>query len=115
MKWCRANRLRAFVALALLSAAAHARAQEAPPASPANPAPVKVSSSTDNVVAVRVVTEDGRVLSDCPRGVPVEIGKPLSRSDVAAGLRALYRLGDYSDLRAVITSVPSGIRLDFIA
>jgi outer membrane protein insertion porin family len=115
MKWCRANRLRAFVALALLSAAAHARAQEAPPASPANPAPVKASSSTDNVVAVRVVTEDGRVLSDCPRGVPVEIGKPLSRSDVAAGLRALYRLGDYSDLRAVITSVPSGIRLDFIA
>lgn len=115
MKWCRANRLRAFLALALLSGAPHARAQEAP-ATPADAASQpKAASSQVNVVAVRVVTEDGRVLSDCPRGVPVEIGKPLQRSDVAAGLRALYRTGDYSDLRAVTIPVVGGTRLDFIA
>ena len=34
---------------------------------------------------------------------------------MAASLRALYRTGDYSDLRAVITPVPNGLRLDFIA
>src|ERR1700742_3454139 len=113
MKWCRANRLRAFLALALLSGATHARAQEAP-ATPADAiSQPKAAPSQANVVAVRVVTEDGRVLSDCPRGVPVEIGKPLQRSDVAAGLRALYRTGDYSDLRAVTTPVVGGIRLDF--
>src|ERR1700751_5802197 len=100
MKWCRANRLRAFLALALLSGATHARAQEAPAPSADVVSQPKTFSSQVNVVAVRVVTDDGRVLSDCPRGVPVEIGKQLQRSDVAAGLRALYRTGDYSDLRA---------------
>lgn len=115
MKWCRANRLRAFLALALLSGARHARAQETPAPSADVVSQPKPASSQVNVVAIRVVTDDGRVLSDCPRGVPVEIGKPLQRSDVAAGLRALYRTGDYSDLRAVTTPVIGGIRLDFIA
>jgi outer membrane protein insertion porin family len=115
MKWCRANRLRAFLALALLSGARHARAQEPPAASADVASQPKPAPSQANVVAVRVVTEGGRVLSDCPRGVPVEIGKVLQRSDVAAGLRALYRTGDYSDLRAVTTPVVGGIRLDFIA
>ncbi len=115
MKWCRANRLRAFLALALLNGATHARAQEAPATPAEATSQLKAAPSQANVVAVRVVTEDGRVLSDCPRGVPVEIGKPLQRSDVAAGLRALYRTGDYSDLRAVTTPVVGGIRLDFIA
>jgi outer membrane protein insertion porin family len=115
MKWCRANRLRAFLALALLSGAARARAQEAPAAPAAAVSQPKTAPSRASVVAVRVVTGDGRVLSDCPRGVPVAIGKPLERSDVAAGIRALYRTGDYSDLRAVTTPVPGGIRLDFLA
>jgi outer membrane protein insertion porin family len=120
MKWCWANRLRAFAALALLAGAVHAHAQNVAPPAPPNPtppqaSPVTVTPSAENVVAVRVLTEDGKVLSDCPRGVPVEIGKPLNHSDVAAGLRALYRSGDYSDLRAVTIAVPGGIRLDFIA
>ncbi len=68
-----------------------------------------------NVVVIRVIREDGRVLSDGPSGVSVEIGKPLERANVSASLRALYRTGDYSDLRAVATPVANGIRLDFIA
>src|SRR5579863_8058633 len=57
------------------------------------------------VVAVRIVTEDGRVLSESPRGLTVEIGKPLNREQVAQSLRALYGLGDYTDLKAVVSFV----------
>src|SRR5580693_4380115 len=66
------------------------------------------------VLAVRVVTEDGRVLSESPAGLAVEIGKPLDREQVARSLRALYGLGDYSDLKAVVTPVGGGVRLDFV-
>src|SRR5271167_5035686 len=66
------------------------------------------------VVAVRIVTEDGRALSESPSGLAVEVGKPLNREQVAQSLRALYGLGDYTDLRAVVTPVGSGVRLDFV-
>lgn len=67
------------------------------------------------VVATRVVSEDGRVLSEPVKGINVEIGKPLDRTKVAESLRLLYKTGDYSDLRAVIVPVPGGVRLDFVA
>ena len=66
------------------------------------------------VLAVRVVTEDGRMLSESSAGLAVEIGKPLDREQVARSLRALYGLGDYADLKAVVTPVGSGVRLDFV-
>src|SRR5271170_4942790 len=66
------------------------------------------------VVAVRIVTESGRVLAESPRGIAVEIGKPLDREQVAGSIRALYGTGDYADLRAVTTPVESGVRLDFV-
>jgi outer membrane protein assembly factor BamA len=66
------------------------------------------------VLAVRVVTEEGRMLSESPAGLAVEIGKPLDREQVARSLRALYGLGDYADLKAVVTPVGSGVRLDFV-
>lgn len=66
------------------------------------------------MVAVRIVTEDGRVLSESPPGIAVEIGKPLDREQVARSLRALYGRGDYTDLKAVVTAVGSGVRLDFV-
>jgi outer membrane protein insertion porin family len=66
------------------------------------------------VAAVRVVTEDGRVLSESPPGLAVEIGKPLDRDQVARSLRALYGLGEYTDLKAVVTPVSDGVRLDFV-
>ena len=66
------------------------------------------------VVAVRIVTEDGRVLSESPLGIAVQIGKPLDREQVARSLRALYGLGDYTDLKAVVTPMGSGVRLDFL-
>ena len=66
------------------------------------------------VVAVRIVSEDGRVLSESPKGVAVEIGKPLEREQIARSIRALYGMGDYADIRAVTTPVGSGMRLDFV-
>lgn len=68
------------------------------------------------VVAVRVVREsDSKVLVESPSGVTVEIGKPLDRERVAESLRALYRTGDYADLKAVAMPVNGGVRLDFVA
>src|SRR5580658_853117 len=106
LRWFRG--LRGIVVFALLLVAARSYAQthaevEAQP--PASEAPV---------VAVRIVNEDGRVLSESPSGLAVEIGKPLDRDQVARSLRALYGLGEYTDLKAVTTPVGSGVRLDFV-
>jgi len=66
------------------------------------------------VVAVRIVTEDGRVLSESPSGISVELGKPLDRDQLARSIRALYGTGDYADLRAITTPAGNGVRLDFV-
>ncbi len=99
-----------MIALALLIGAvpaySHPHAQQA--ASGNEP------GSTPVVVAVRIVREDGHVLVESPRGIPLETGKPLDREEVAGSLRALYRTGDYADLRAVVTPENGGVRLDFV-
>ncbi|MDP9337387.1 MAG: BamA/TamA family outer membrane protein [Acidobacteriota bacterium] len=108
MKSSRANGLRGFLALALLSGAATARAQ----------IPTREAADLQGkpvVVATRIVAEDGRVLSETAKDVKVEPGKPLDRAEVAQSLRLLYRTGNYADLRAAIVAVPGGVRLDFIA
>ena len=114
MKWRWVYGLRAIVAGALLGGGLSVCAQTVPTAGRAA-GPTRTAIPEGVVVAIRVVGEDGRVLSDCPRGVSVEIGKPLSRGDVAASLKALYRTGDYAYLTAVTTQVPGGIQLDFVA
>jgi outer membrane protein insertion porin family len=99
-----------MIALALLSGAvpaySHPHARQAASSNEAGSTPV--------VVAVRIVGEDGHVLLESPRGIPVETGKPLDREKVAASLRVLYRTGDYADLRAVVTPENAGVRLDFV-
>ena len=109
MKSSRANGLRGFLALALLTGAATARAQTPTngQAADAREKPV--------IVTTRIVAEDGRVLSEPAKNVKVEPGQPLDRSNVAQSLRLLYRSGNYADLRAAIVAVPGGVRLDFIA
>ena len=117
MQWRCANGLRVIAGITLLAGTAAAHGQGQTAAREVAPAPATSEAPTppSPVVAIRVLTEDGRVLSDCPSGVSVEIGKPLDRGNVAASLRALYRTGDYADLRAMITAVAGGLRLDFIA
>jgi outer membrane protein insertion porin family len=105
-----ANGLRVIVALALLSGVATTHAQ-----TPESSNSTADSAEPPVVLATRVVSEDGRVLSEPVKGTNVEIGKPLDRTKVAQSLRLLYKTGDYSDLRAVVTTVPGGVRLDFVA
>src|SRR6266852_253009 len=107
MKLGWANGLRGITALALLTGAALTRAQAPPEAGTANAAA--------KVVAVRIVKEDGTVLSEAPAGITVEAGKALDREKVAESMRALYRTGSFSDLRAVAVHVEGGVRLDFVA
>src|SRR5213596_3022832 len=102
--------LRGIVALALLTGAAPTRGQ--------TPQDTSMAASTreePKIVAIRIVKEDGQVLSESPPGIAVETGKPVDREKIAESLRALYRTGDYADLRAVLTPVSGGVRLDFVA
>src|SRR5580700_4132856 len=128
MKSSGANELRSIVALALLFGGAHARAQSPPPAiaralpqvtGPAaqNSAGIGTNIGTNvgaNVAAVRIVTQDGKVLSDTPPDLTVQTGKPLDPNQVAESIRKLYRTGDYADLKAIVTPVEDGVRVDFV-
>ena len=66
------------------------------------------------VVGIRIVNEEGHVLTESPKGLPLQVGKPLERDQVAQSIRLLYGTGDYADLRAVSTPVHDGLRLDFV-
>ena len=102
------RRLAIVTVLALLSAAARSSAQV--------PGSSQINEPTAQplVTGVRIITEDGRVLSQSPSGISVEVGKPLNREQVAASIRSLYATGDYADLRAVVTREGDGQRLDFV-
>jgi outer membrane protein insertion porin family len=98
-----------MIALALLTGAVSAR-----PRAPQEISSDKVTAEQPKVVAIRIVREDGQVLAESPSGIAVETGKPLEREKIAESLRALYRMGDYADIRAVVTPVTEGVRLDFV-
>ena len=115
MKAGRANAIGSIVVSVLLAGAAQMRAQatQEPPASETPTASVPKDDAP--VAEIRIVAEDGTVLSKSPSGLPIEIGEPLDRTKVRESLHLLYRTGDYADLRAVAVQVPAGVRLDFIA
>jgi outer membrane protein insertion porin family len=110
MKKGSATWLRGIVTLALLLGAAAMQAQTPQDAPAANAA-----AAQPTIVAVRIVREDGQVLAETPRGTTVEAGKPLDRKKIAESLRTLYRTGNYADLKAVVTPVSGGVRVDFVA
>jgi outer membrane protein insertion porin family len=117
MKASSTNGLRSIVALALLFGATYSRAQtpQAPPPPPVTaPASGTAPVNGPEVATVRIVTEDGKILSDTPAGLSLQIGEPLDGDEVAASLRRLYRTGDYADIRAVETPVEGGVRIDFV-
>ncbi len=72
------------------------------------------SGEPPRVVAVRVVTESGSVLEQDPPQLAVRTGQPFSMDAESTSLRALFRTGRYADLRAELTDVPGGVRLDFV-
>jgi outer membrane protein insertion porin family len=118
MKVSCGNGLRVVALLALLFGAVPASAQQLQQAAPAKPVARAAADTAPGggppVVAVRVVTESGKILPDPPGGLPVQVHKPVDRTQVADSLRVLFRTGDYADVRAVETPVDGGIRLDFV-
>jgi outer membrane protein insertion porin family len=120
MKASRTNELRSIVvALALLFGGARALAQSPVAAVPGDaqslaPAAQNPASNAPRVVAVQMVTEGGKVLSNAPANVSVQIGKPLDPSEVAESIRRLYHTGDYTDLKVTVTTVEGGVRVDFV-
>lgn len=111
MRFGATNRVRGLIALALLLGAVPACSRtHAPQAASASEV-----AANPVVVSVRIVREDGQVLVESPSGIAVETGRPLDREKVAESLRALYRTGDYADLRAVVSPEKEGLRLDFVA
>src|SRR6202790_958448 len=66
------------------------------------------------VVAVRVVADSGAVLEQNPSKLTLQAGQPFSIVAESASLRELFRSGRYADLRAELSDVPGGVRLDFV-
>src|SRR5713101_8363758 len=109
MKLGWANGWRGIVALALLTGAAPTRGQ-----TPQETSVTGIAKEEPKIVTVRIVKEDGQVLSESPSGIAVEIGTALDREKIAESLRTLYKTGDYADLRAVVTPMADGVRLEFV-
>jgi outer membrane protein assembly factor BamA len=100
-----------IVAFGLLSGAMPIYSQ-----APGQGTPSDIRGSEPIVISIRIVREsDGKALSESPSGISVEIGKPVDRGKIAESLRALYKTGDYADLKAVVTPVTDGVRVDFVA
>ena len=107
MNLLRANSLRVLVLLVPLLGGTSACAQDT--------AGTKVQTQAAGIVQdVRVVEENGKVLKTNPPGIAIKPGAPVTEDAVAASIRTLYQTGDYSDIKAVETRVPDGVRLDFV-
>ena len=72
------------------------------------------SGEPPRIVAVRVVTESGAVLEENPPKLTVRAGQAFSVQTESTSLRELFRSGRYADLRAELTDVPGGVRLDYV-
>ena len=107
MNLCWANRLRGLALLMLLWGGQLAYAQEAAQAKPA-------AEVSPIVQAVRIVKQDGSVLSSNPPGLSVELGAPLNRDQIAASIHTLYKTGDFANITAERVPQADGVRLDFV-
>jgi outer membrane protein assembly complex protein YaeT len=119
MKIDRFHRGGALLLLPILCAAGALRGQVPAPA----PASGQAASAQESpgaaapalaVVAVRIVTREGRILSEAPPGLPLVMGQPATVGALRESLRILYRTGNYQDLQVVETPVEGGARIDFL-
>jgi outer membrane protein assembly complex protein YaeT len=72
------------------------------------------SNEPQRVVAVRVVTDSGAVLEQNPSQLTIQPGQNFSIDAERTSLRELFRTGSYADIRAELTDVPGGVRLDYV-
>ena len=106
LRW--ANGLRVFALLVALLGGRAVCAQATPEEQKAAAAPA------GPVGEIRIVDEDGKVLTTNPTGISVKLGERLDPDAVAKSIRTLYQTGDYADLKAVTSPEENGIRLDFV-
>jgi outer membrane protein assembly complex protein YaeT len=66
------------------------------------------------VAEVRVVDEAGNSVPEKVPPLPLEAGKPFDFAAERESLRALYRMGDYSDIRVTATPQADGLRVNFV-
>ncbi|MGB6547146.1 MAG: POTRA domain-containing protein [Candidatus Acidiferrales bacterium] len=100
--WSFSRRLAVFFAVLCMGLPGRTAAQTAPPAAP------------QRVVAVRIVGETGAVLEENPSRLTLQPGQPFSLDAERQTLRELFRSGRYADLRAVLTPVAGGVRIDYV-
>jgi len=111
----------ATVAAIILFANVGARAQSAKPeaagsqGAPTTDAQQVSQLEGQNVTEVRAISESGEVLSKDIPELPLLSGHPYDSEAVRTSLRKLYATGDFSDLRAEVTNVTGGLRVDFVA
>ena len=106
MKFCWDNRLHGLALLLLLGGAGRVCPQAIPVE--------QAAALRGTVREIRFLKEGGAVLKFNPPGIAVNVGAPLNRDEVASSIRTLYQTGDFADIRAVVTDVNGGVRLDFV-
>lgn len=63
---------------------------------------------------IRVVTDQGEVVSGRATSLPVQVGKLYSSEEVRAAVRQLFATGDYSNVVAAAVESDGKVRLDFV-
>src|ERR1700690_3419700 len=66
------------------------------------------------VAEIRVVDEAGKVIPEKTPPLPLEAGKKFDFGAERESVRALYRTGDYSDIRVTAAQETGGLRVDFV-
>lgn len=101
---CLPNRVIAWIAAGLVSSflvSPQGRAQES-------------AIEGHRVVELCVLDDSGAAVVGAAAPPPLELGKPFDFEQERESLRALYRTGNYSDIRVSITPQADGVRVDFI-
>ncbi len=71
-------------------------------------------SEGQTVAEVRVVDASGKPVAEKIPALPLVAGKPFDFGVERESLRALYRTGDYSDVRVSVSPGAQGWRVDFV-
>ncbi len=82
---------------------------------PAHPCARRKRQIEGQVVAeIRIVDDAGNVLPPTPTSLPLELGKPFDYGAERESIRALYRTGDFADIRVTAAALAQGVRVEFI-
>jgi len=74
----------------------------------------QVAAPAPIIREIRMVKDGDGVLTSNPPEIAEKVGALLDRDQVASSIRTLYQTGDFADIRAVVTNVTDGVRLDFV-